>query len=173
MAHEFRCGHINRQRSFARQNSPAICPDFCNDFPQRDPMDWRLLGSNDGGKTWSVLDERKGVIFSKRHQRQIFKIPNRTAFNVYRLEILRICKPSEANSVQLAELEPLGETEDDLDPLPLFADRIVTQGENPNLENGFNVFDGQIDTKWLDFANQHPIPGLLGFNGSTRITRAW
>ena len=119
-------------------------------------MDWRLLGSNDEGKTWSILDERKGVIFSQRHQRQIFKIPNRTAFNVYRLEIERICKPSEANSVQLAGLEPLGETEDDLDPLPIFADRITAQGENPNLENVFNVFDGQIDTKWLDFADQHP-----------------
>lgn len=127
-----------------------------NDFPQRDPMDWRLLGSNDEGKTWSILDERKGVLFSKRHQRQLFKIPNRTAFNVYRLEIERIREPSEANSVQLGELEPLGETEEDLDPVPLFADRITAQGENPNLENAFNVFDGQIDTKWLDFADQNP-----------------
>lgn len=127
-----------------------------NDFPQRDPMDWRLLGSNDGGKTWSLLDERKGVIFSDRHQRKLFKIPNRTAFNVYRLEIERIRKPSEANSVQLAGLDPLGETEDDLDPVPLFADRITAQGENPNLEKVSNLFDGQIDTKWLDFADQHP-----------------
>ncbi len=119
-------------------------------------MDWRLLGSNDGGNTWSTLDERKGVIFSNRHQWKLFKIPNRTAFNMYRLEIERIRNPSEANSVQLAGLEPLGETEDDLDPVPLFADRITAQGENPNLENVFNLFDGQIDTKWLDFANQHP-----------------
>lgn len=127
-----------------------------NDFPQRDPMDWRLLGSNDGGNTWTTLDERKDVIFSNRHQRKLFQITNRTAFNIYRLEIERIRKPSEANSVQLAGLEPLGETEDDLDPVPLFADRITAQGENPNLENVFNLFDGQIDTKWLDFANQHP-----------------
>jgi len=127
-----------------------------NDFQQRDPMDWRLLGSNDEGKTWSILDERKGVVFSERHQRQLFKIPNRTAYNVYRLEIERIRDPSEANSFQLAELEPLGETEDDLDPIPIFADRITAQGENPELEKGFNVFDGQIDTKWLDFADQNP-----------------
>lgn len=119
-------------------------------------MDWRLLGSNDGGKTWSILDERKGGIFSNRHQRQIFKIPNRTAFNLYRLEIERVRKPSEANSVQLAELEPLGETEDDLDPVPIFADRITAQGDNPNLEEVFNLFDGQADKKWLDFADQNP-----------------
>ena len=127
-----------------------------NDFPQRDPMDWRLLGSNDGGKTWSVLDDRKGVIFSKRHQRQLFKIHNRAAFNIYRLEIERIRKPSEANSVQLAELEPLGETEEDLDPVPIFADMITAQGENPELEKVFNAFDSQVDTKWLDFAAQNP-----------------
>jgi signal transduction histidine kinase len=127
-----------------------------NDFPQRDPMDWRLLGSNDEGKTWSILDERKGVIFPQRHQRQIFKIPNRTAFNVYRLEIERIREPSEANSVQLAELEPLGEKDDDLDLVPLFADRITAGGENQELEKVFNVFDGQIETKWLDFADQNP-----------------
>src|ERR1017187_6671106 len=31
-----------------------------NDFPQRDPQDWRLLGSNDDGKTWTVLDVFSG-----------------------------------------------------------------------------------------------------------------
>src|ERR1700760_1079024 len=29
-----------------------------NDFPQRDPMDWRLLASRDGGRTWTTLDTR-------------------------------------------------------------------------------------------------------------------
>jgi signal transduction histidine kinase len=127
-----------------------------NDFPQRDPMDWRLLGSNDEGKTWSTLDERQGVVFSQRHQRKIFKITNQTAFNVYRLEIERVREPAEANCVQLAELEPLGETEDDLEPVPIFADRITAQGDNPNLENVFSVFDSQINTKWLDYADQNP-----------------
>jgi len=127
-----------------------------NDFPQRDPMDWSLLGSNDGGKTWSILDQRKGEIFSKRHQRRLFKIANRMAFNVYRLEIERVRKPSEADSVQLAELEPLGETVSDTDPIPIFADRITAQGDNPKLETVFNAFDDQNDTKWLDFSPQHP-----------------
>ncbi|HEU5123079.1 MAG TPA: ATP-binding protein [Verrucomicrobiae bacterium] len=127
-----------------------------NDFPQRDPMDWRLLGSNDEGLTWKVLDERKGVIFSERHQRLVFKISNRIAFNRYRLEIGRVRKASEANSVQLAELELMGESEDDWEPEPIFADRITAQGENPNLEKIFSLFDGRADTKWLDFAEQNP-----------------
>src|ERR1019366_1324480 len=58
-----------------------------NDFPQRDPQDWRLLGSNDGGKPWTALDVRKGEIFQERHQRRLFKIANQTAFETYRLQI--------------------------------------------------------------------------------------
>ncbi len=127
-----------------------------NDFPQRDPMDWRLLGSNDDGKTWMILDERKGEIFSERHQRKLFRTANLTAFNTYRLEIARVRKASEANAVQLAELELLGENEGDRDPVPLFADRISAQGENPNLEKVFSLFDGRVETKWLDFADQYP-----------------
>src|SRR6266478_3884022 len=42
-----------------------------NDFPQRDPLDWRLLASNDGGKTWRTLDSRKNELFSERHQRRV------------------------------------------------------------------------------------------------------
>src|SRR5512135_408978 len=56
-----------------------------NDFPQRDPQDWRLLGSNDGGKTWTTLEVRRGESFSERHQRRVFKLANQRAFNVYRL----------------------------------------------------------------------------------------
>src|ERR1700761_7356201 len=47
-----------------------------NDFPQRDPQDWRLLASNDGGKTWVTLDVRKGESFQERHQRRTFVFTN-------------------------------------------------------------------------------------------------
>ncbi|HMD54049.1 MAG TPA: hypothetical protein VKJ65_05840, partial [Phycisphaerae bacterium] len=50
-----------------------------NDFPQRDPQDWRLLASNDGGKTWITLDVRKGEIFQERQQRKVYPIANKTA----------------------------------------------------------------------------------------------
>ncbi|HWY29895.1 MAG TPA: hypothetical protein VNX46_04025, partial [Candidatus Acidoferrum sp.] len=43
-----------------------------NDFPQRDPQNWRLLASNDGGRTWVTLDVRKGEFFAERHQRRVF-----------------------------------------------------------------------------------------------------
>jgi len=56
-----------------------------NDFPERDPNDWNLLGSND------------------RFQRRNFPVSSPGAYNIYRLEITDIADPCAANSVQLAE----------------------------------------------------------------------
>lgn len=127
-----------------------------NDFPQRDPFVWRLLGSNDGGTNWELLDIRHNEVFPERHQRRLFKISNTKAFNVYRLEIIQSRDPANANSVQLAEIELLGETENDLDPTPCNEDLILVQGENPSVETRFQAFDNRVETKWVDFANDHP-----------------
>lgn len=127
-----------------------------NDFPQRDPQDWRLLASNDGGQTWTVLDVRTGERFSERHQRRVFDCTNSTAFNLYRLEIDRVREPEAADAVQLAQIEPLGESADDYSPTPLFCDRITAQGENPPTESAAKAFDGEVQTKWLDRAAGNP-----------------
>ncbi len=127
-----------------------------NDFPQRDPQDWRLLASNDGGATWTTLDVRKGEQFSERHQRRLFSVANPSAFNLYRLQIDRVRNAPAADSVQLAEIELLDDTEQDLDPQPIFADAIRAQGQNPPLETTDKAFDGSLETKWLDYANEHP-----------------
>ena len=106
-----------------------------NDFPLRDPQDWRLLASNDDGKSWVQLDQRRGEVFTERHQRRVFSVPNRTAYNLYRLQIDRIRDPAGAESVQLAELEPLGDVAPGQNPLPLFADEITAGGANPPAES--------------------------------------
>ena len=121
-----------------------------NDFPQRDPLDWRLLGSNDGGKTWATLDIRKDEIFPERHQRRVYKIASPGAFGVYRLQIDRVRDAHVANSVQLAEIELMGVSENDLSPMPVFTDLITAQGDNPPAESVAKFFDGQVETKWLD-----------------------
>jgi signal transduction histidine kinase len=123
-----------------------------NDFPQRDPQDWRLLASNDGGKTWITLDVRKGEIFPERQQRKLYPINNRTAFEMYRLQIDRVRDPDQVNSVQLAEIELMGSAENDLDPTPVYTDLISAQGDNPPAETVANLFDGRIETKWLDWS---------------------
>jgi len=120
-----------------------------NDFQQRDPRDWRLLASNDNGKSWTVLDRRVNEMFANRHQRRVFTIANTNAYNLYRLQIDNV-RDASAYSVQLAELEPLGETLSDVDPVPIFSDSIAAQGDNPPLETVARLFDHQPETKWLD-----------------------
>jgi signal transduction histidine kinase len=121
-----------------------------NDFPQRDPQNWRLLGSNDGGKTWVTLDVRQGEVFHERHQRRLFKTDNKAGFKTYRLRIDRVLDPNVANSVQLAEIELMGASEDDLGPTPVFSDIITVRGDNPPSESVQKLFDGRAETKWLD-----------------------
>ena len=70
----------------------------------RDPMDWQLLGSNDG-KTWTTLDTRSGEQWSKRYEQRSFKLSNQSAYKFYRLNITAVRDVARANSVQLAEIE--------------------------------------------------------------------
>ncbi|HEY4417733.1 MAG TPA: ATP-binding protein [Verrucomicrobiae bacterium] len=123
-----------------------------NDFPQRDPQNWRLLGSNDGGKTWTILDIRKNEFFTARQQRRRFQINNETAFETYRLQIDHVRDPRSSSSVQLAEIELMGRTEKDLEPEPIFTDIVSAQGDNPPAETAANLFDGRPETKWLDWS---------------------
>ena len=123
-----------------------------NDFPQRDPRDWRLLGFDDGSRTWITLDVRTNQFFSARQQRKLYQIANETAFGAYRFEIDRVRDPGAASSVQLAEIELMGQNEDDRDPTPTFTDELTAAGDNPPAETVAKLFDGQVETKWLDWA---------------------
>ena len=76
-----------------------------NDIPARDPMDWDLLGSNDGGDTWDILDSRTGETFTSRFQRRSFFVSSPGGYNIYRLDITAVYDVATADAVQLAELE--------------------------------------------------------------------
>jgi len=79
-----------------------------NDAPERDPKNWNLRGSNDGGSTWTVIDTRTNETFSGRFLKRSFTAANTTAYNIYRLDITSVYNPASANSVQLAEIEFIG-----------------------------------------------------------------
>ncbi len=120
-----------------------------DDWPERDPMHWRLLGSNDGGSNWTTLDVRRAETFAKRLERRVFSIGQPGAFNIYRLQIDSI--RSTNDSVQLAEFELL--------PVASSSSKAATphtlvtaQGENPPYEMAVDAVDGDPNTKWLDFA---------------------
>jgi len=57
-----------------------------NDSPERDPKDWKLLGSNDG-KEWKELDSRSGENFAKRFDKKTFEVKNPGEYSIYKLDV--------------------------------------------------------------------------------------
>ncbi|KAL6496960.1 Peptide-N(4)-(N-acetyl-beta-glucosaminyl)asparagine amidase [Orobanche gracilis] len=45
-----------------------------NDAPERDPMDWILEGSEDGGSSWRFLNKQTSQKFDKRFQRKTYEV---------------------------------------------------------------------------------------------------
>jgi predicted alpha-1,2-mannosidase len=72
-----------------------------NDAPERDPRDWTLQGSTDGG-TWTTVDTQTGQTFTERFQTRTYTVADPAAFAVYRLTVTG--HPA-GNLTQLAELE--------------------------------------------------------------------
>ncbi|WP_371779156.1 GH92 family glycosyl hydrolase [Streptosporangium subroseum] len=56
------------------------------DAPGRDPKDFTVQGSNDGG-TWTDLDRRTGVSFGGRFATNVYSFTNTTAYAYYRLNV--------------------------------------------------------------------------------------
>jgi hypothetical protein len=54
------------------------------DFSNSDPEAWRLLGSNDDGRSWTTLDVQTNQLFRSRSQRRVFGVNNQAAYNAYR-----------------------------------------------------------------------------------------
>ncbi len=145
----------------AETNIPTVTVDgyaltSANDFPARDPRDWKLQGSADGGKTWQTLDERQNETFPQRFQRRVFKLEHPAAAQVFRLQILSVAAPTNANSVQLGKLELLLAHPGQGKELTAL---VSAAGENPPAEAVDNLFDGDAKTKWLDYStgsSNHP-----------------
>jgi hypothetical protein len=57
------------------------------DEPASDPKEWIVEGSNDGGETWAVLDERHNEQFRFRFQTRVFELRTPAAYRSYRLRI--------------------------------------------------------------------------------------
>lgn len=87
-----------------REAIAAYAITTANDAPQRDPRDWRLLGSNDAGANWTEVDTRKDEKWGGRHTKRLFVLKAPVAFSCYRLDITR---NHGADTCQISELELL------------------------------------------------------------------
>ncbi len=137
-----------------------------NDSPERDPASYLLEGSNDGANFTTIAsgslalpaDRNPGgaiAIDPSIHFNQTVAFPNTTAYTAYRLTFPTLRNAGTANSMQIAEVELLGLTDDQVvadangDGVVNLADfdlirnnfrRSVPQGENGDVN-----FTGNVD----------------------------
>ena len=135
-------------------------------YTNRNPANWRLLGSNDAGTNWTTLDLRTNQAFTANYQKLAYSFVNTNAYNLYRFQVDRVANPTTANSVQLSELEFIG--------LPLytfwwsFGDGTISTTQNPPHTYASNgtytvtlvVSDGTATASSTLTVNVMPLPTL-------------
>lgn len=77
-----------------------------NDVPERDPKNWKLLGSTDG-KKWITLDTQSKESFDERMQTKVYSFENSTPYAYYRLHVT---SNNGDQATQLSEWRLLNET---------------------------------------------------------------
>uniref|UniRef100_A0A0E0EBK3 Rad4/PNGase transglutaminase-like fold domain-containing protein n=1 Tax=Oryza meridionalis TaxID=40149 RepID=A0A0E0EBK3_9ORYZ len=81
-----------------------------NDVPERDPMDWVLEGSADGGSTWNTIDARSSVIFDSRFYRKTFTVDKRYKANAFRFRFLRVRESNGNPRFQIGSIDLYGKS---------------------------------------------------------------
>uniref|UniRef100_A0A0E0LKX4 Rad4/PNGase transglutaminase-like fold domain-containing protein n=1 Tax=Oryza punctata TaxID=4537 RepID=A0A0E0LKX4_ORYPU len=79
-----------------------------NDVPERDPMDWVLEGSSNGGSTWNTIDARSSVIFNSRFYRKTFTVDKRYKANAFRFRFLRVRESNGNPRFQIGSIDFYG-----------------------------------------------------------------
>ncbi len=127
-----------------------------NDSPSRDPENFNLQGSNDGGKTWQTLSSFIGESFDKRLERKQFSVTNSLAFGSYRLNISK--NKGDDTLMQVAEIGLVGPQLPDLNHARGAGVLITARNQIGEAEAGAKAFDGDSNTKWLDHNNWKGAP---------------
>ncbi|KAF6136616.1 hypothetical protein GIB67_016072 [Kingdonia uniflora] len=77
-----------------------------NDAPERDPMNWVIEGSNDGGMSWHLLDKQTSQIFEKRFQCKTFRIGSvRQLSNTFRFTFLSVRDVQATSRLQIGSID--------------------------------------------------------------------
>lgn len=86
-----------------------------NDAPERDPKDWIVEGSSDGGLNWRVLDVQTSQTFEERFQRRAYMISTSGyQANAFRLRFLAVRDAKATSRFQIGSIDLYSKTS----PLP-------------------------------------------------------
>lgn len=126
----------------------ALAITSANDADARDPENFTLVGSNDGGATWVELGSWIGEGFDERFERRVFSVDNLLAFTSYRLNITK--NKGDDTLMQLAEIELIGPEVAGLNHGMTAGSVITARNRIGDGEAETMAFDGDVNTKWLD-----------------------
>ncbi|KAK6143225.1 hypothetical protein DH2020_023573 [Rehmannia glutinosa] len=77
-----------------------------NDAPERDPMDWILEGSEDGGSSWHILDKQTSQKFHRRFQRKTFEVKSQSFLaNAFRFRFLAVRDGKSTSRFQIGSID--------------------------------------------------------------------
>ncbi|XP_062084498.1 peptide-N(4)-(N-acetyl-beta-glucosaminyl)asparagine amidase [Humulus lupulus] len=77
-----------------------------NDAPERDPMDWVLEGSDDGGSSWNLLDKQTKQKFDERFQHRTYKIASPgPQLNAFRFRFLAVRDSNSNSRLQIGSID--------------------------------------------------------------------
>jgi hypothetical protein len=122
--------------------------------PTRDPTSFKLLGSNNGGRSYDIIDTGVVPEFSARKERVSIEITNSTSYRNY-----QVLFPEVGNAdgmMQLAELELIGNLPavSFIEDISLPGNTVVPSSDNSpssGSENAEFAIDNNPATKYLNF----------------------
>ncbi|KAK8812351.1 hypothetical protein WA158_007585 [Blastocystis sp. Blastoise] len=71
-----------------------------NDCHHREPLTWKLEGSNNDHQTWTLLDYRTNIQWTNYKETKSFDFYTDTAFNIYRFTVIE-CRPLISSEIQM------------------------------------------------------------------------
>jgi hypothetical protein len=126
----------------------ALAITSAGDADSRDPENFNLQGSNDGGTTWTEVGTWIGEGFDNRLERKIFSVDNLLGFSSYRLNIIK--NKGDDTLMQIAEIELIGPELAGLNHAITAGNVITARNSIGDAEAETMAFDGDVNTKWLD-----------------------
>ncbi|XP_011091953.1 peptide-N(4)-(N-acetyl-beta-glucosaminyl)asparagine amidase isoform X1 [Sesamum indicum] len=83
-----------------------------NDAPERDPIDWIIEGSEDGGSSWRILDKQTSQKFDKRFQRKTFAVKSPSFLaNAFRFRFLAVRDVISNSRFQIGSIDLYAKTD--------------------------------------------------------------
>lgn len=141
-----------------RLSEPAVVTSYAltsaNDAAERDPKDFRLLGSTDG-VDWQVLDEQTGQEFDGRLTTRTYPVSGAGSYAYFRLDISAI---NGADRLQLADWHLSREVTGPVDPTPI----LTEVGSGPTSSPTAALRRGFTGTQALRYAGSHLDGGDAG-----------